>query len=112
MKSIVTGSHAYGLPTSESDVDLVVHVSDSDLRRLLEAGGKQDHAEDPNYLAAGGMSLRFGDLNLICCTSEELFAIWRSCTIELRKQAPVSRAFACRYMQRKREEAGFGGAGR
>lgn len=107
MHSFVTGSHAYGQPNHDSDIDLVVLLSKNDLRRLINAGGVQDHVENDNYLRAGGLSLRFGKLNLICCLSEKLFDVWKKGTRKLKKQKPVSRAFAVKYMQKLRDRAGF-----
>lgn len=53
MKSFITGSRAYGTPTADSDVDLVVVVNTTDIKLLWEF--KQDEHR-----------LMFGKLNLVC----------------------------------------------
>ena len=107
-KAFVTGSHAYGLPGPDSDMDLVVYVTQKDLdrlKRLADEAACNQLARD--YIAAGGTPLRFGRLNLICCTNEKYFEVWREGTRRLRKQAPVTRHFACCFLAKLRREAGF-----
>jgi len=107
VESFVTGSYAYGNPHRDSDVDLVVLVSKNDLDILSRLGDKIPHREDNNYVSAGGISLRFGRLNLIACTVQLYFEIWREGTKRLKKQSPVSRDEACRFFRKLRKEAGM-----
>lgn len=107
MKSFVTGSRAYGTIRPGSDIDLVVYVSAKDAERL------RDMAEvvlqvDGEYAEADiGMSLRFGNLNLICVTNEESFEIWRKGTMRLKKKRPVTRDFAIKFLKELRQQAGW-----
>lgn len=67
----ITGSFAYGDPTGNSDIDLVVlnaNSIDSFLRTL---------SEKDNYIS-------FGRLNIISCTDVEQFDLWAIGTIELK----------------------------
>lgn len=57
----ITGSHAYGSPTEDSDIDLVVWAV-GDTRAVLEAGG---------------YPIRFGKLNLILVSDADQWNIWR-----------------------------------
>lgn len=75
MLSFITGSRAYGRPTDGSDVDLVIRVTPATAELLRElAGGKEP--------------VRFGKLNLILCTTDEEFAVWRIGTTEM-NQSPM-----------------------
>ena len=107
-KSFVTGSHAYGTPGPDSDMDLVVFVTEKDLNRLQRLADKEEPSPlAQGYINAGGTPLRFGRLNLICCTNEKYFEIWRDGTYLLRKQAPVTRQFAVEFLTTMRRKAGF-----
>lgn len=107
-KAFVTGSHAYGSPGTDSDMDLVLYVTPKDLNRLRALA---DHEEPSplaqDYIYAGGTPLRFGRLNLICCTYEKYFEVWRDGTRRLKRMAPVTRQFAVAFMTKLRREAGF-----
>ena len=76
MNALITGSHAYGKPTSESDVDLVVRVGweTKELLERLSGASTIDHA-----------AIRFGKLNVIACTSDEEFAAWKFGTEAVKK---------------------------
>ena len=71
MKAFITGSRAYGQPTSESDLDLVILV-DEHTKSLLTT--LSDSGKEP---------IRFGKLNIIACTSEEEFTVWKYGTLVL-----------------------------
>ncbi len=65
MNAFITGSRVYGKqPTSDTDIDLVVHCDQktADLLRSLSDIGKKP--------------VRYGKLNLILLTTEEEFAAW------------------------------------
>jgi len=72
-EAFITGSHAYGTPTDESDIDLVVWVG-GDAKTLL---------------AKEGYPIRFGNLNLILVDSEEQWTAWEAGTNALKRIAPV-----------------------
>lgn len=61
--AFVTGSHIYGSPKPESDVDLVVLCSQKTKEKLLELSG-------------GKYPIRFGNLNIIAAGSEEEYKAW------------------------------------
>ncbi len=64
MKSFITGSHAYGKPTSDSDIDLVIFVDQETKDKLIELSD------------TGKMPCKFGKLNLIFATNEEEYGAW------------------------------------
>lgn len=66
MNAFITGSHAYGTPNKDSDVDLVVRMSKATLKKLHELSGIKE-----------GEPLRFGNLNLIACTNDLEMAVWK-----------------------------------
>lgn len=107
MKSFVTGSHAYGTPHPNSDIDLVVLVSAKDAERLKEQAEAVMQVDGEYDAAHIGLSLRFGNLNLICVTDEESFEIWRKGTMRLKKRKPVSRQDAIKFLKKLRQEAGW-----
>lgn len=72
MRGFITGSHAYGRPGPDSDVDLVVMVDEEATMKLQE-------------LSEGQRTVRFGKLNLILCYSETEFSAWRMTTDRLKK---------------------------
>lgn len=96
MKSFVTGSHAYGTPNENSDIDLVVLLEGSDTFKLIE------HADSNNGCLNGSggpddVSLRFGKLNLIVLADEEKFHLWKAATDTLTARRPVTRQEAVDY---------------
>lgn len=74
MKAFITGSNAYGKPTAESDLDLVVLMTERVRDKLLEFS---DYPKGPNPI------IRFGKLNIIGVTSELEAAVWLVSTKEL-----------------------------
>jgi hypothetical protein len=113
--AFVTGSYAYGVPHSESDVDLVVLVTEADLLRLGKLADRERtlaaEAAAGGYGAAHATSLYFGDLNLICCTSRKAYDAWQKATQHLKKEATqqggVTRDRAISCMSHFRREAGL-----
>lgn len=65
MQAFLTGSHAYGQPRENSDVDLVVFCSPETAEKLRVL------SEDQSGI------VRFGDLNLICTTEQRQYDGWR-----------------------------------
>lgn len=97
VKALITGSHAYGEPNENSDIDLVVLVTEADLAIL-----KRMQPEAPT--SEQFTSLRFGSLNLICCTKLPQFTAWVDGTRSLKKIAPVSRDYAVQHFSQLRRE--------
>lgn len=79
MNAFITGSHAYGEPGEESDIDLVVLV-DSDTQKLL--------------IEHGGKPTRFGKLNIIAVDTQAKFDKWKKGTEALQAIRPVDRESA------------------
>lgn len=91
--SFLTGSFAYGKPNPESDIDLVVLVTEEEARKLASLDTQEQDRPD-YYGNTGTRSLRFGRLNLLVCTSEIHFAEWHQGTRLLKSIGPVDRPTA------------------
>lgn len=102
LAAFVTGSHAYGTPHEESDIDLVVLVSEADLNRLMIVG-TQDETVREYRKKTWGTPLRFGGLNLLCCTTEAQYRTWRKGTAMLKQRKPVTREQAVTQFDLLRE---------
>lgn len=89
--SFITGSRAYGEPKENSDIDLVVFVSDSDLQLLCECGGVSLEDAKEEYREADSASIRFGKLNLIAVANPNYFNAWKRVTDTLVKRKAVNR---------------------
>lgn len=85
MTAFLTGSHVYGTPHQDSDVDLVVLIDSDQLDQLLSK-----NYEPANY-GATAASMRFGELNLICLADANEFEAWRQATNQLKARKPVTR---------------------
>jgi predicted nucleotidyltransferase len=104
-KAFLTGSVVYGDPhreDSSGDIDLVIRIDHDDVDTLA------NHAEslaynDYNTLHAG-LPMYFGTLNLICCVTDESFAMWKQGTEELKLVAPVTREQACEHFAKLRNK--------
>jgi Kef-type K+ transport system membrane component KefB len=68
--SFITGSRAYGTPRPDSDVDLVI-LTDEDTATALRT------------LSDGKGAVRFGKLNLVVCTTQDEYAVWRLGTTQM-----------------------------
>ncbi len=83
MLSFITGSRAYGCPTDKSDIDLVIRCDDATAHLLRELSDTvqqlQEHRDRQQQV-------RFGRLNLIVCTTDEQFAVWRLGTTNMARQ--------------------------
>lgn len=105
MKPFVTGSHAYGTPTLDSDIDLVCLLSKSDYLKLL---GKANKDENPKLAEYEGADIQrclyFGGLNLIVCKNQTEYNMWKQGTEELKQMAPVDRIDAISHFRRLREQ--------
>lgn len=98
--SFLTGSHVYGVPTSDSDIDLVVLVSEEDRTKLILCSD------------TGKIPCKFGVLNLILVTSEEELKAWKlakdKCLSakEESKEEGISRELSLKIHQEVRESTG------
>ena len=121
LKAFITGSHAYGTPKKNSDIDLVVFISEEDLKALekfaasvanlssdreIEGTLRLQEVRD-DYVGSGGTSFRFGGLNLLCVTDPIRYGVWLVGTALLKTQAPVDRETAVNTFAELREEAGL-----
>lgn len=92
MEAFLTGSHAYGEPGPNSDIDLVVFVSQETANKLwkLRRQGCEGHS-----------SLQLDNVNLITITDPDQYAAWEKGTAELlESDQPVSREKAVRLFKR------------
>lgn len=104
--SILTGSHAYGKPNPESDIDLVVQVSKEVMRKLaLKNELEMEEVVDQYGNQFDSACLRFGNLNLICVTNEHDFQIWKQGTAELVARKPVTREEAVSHFRKLRHQS-------
>lgn len=94
MNAFITGSHAYGTPRPDSDIDLAVMLSDDAVQRLREKADALPGSADKFN------SLRFGMLNLICL-SDRKFAAWKDATEALIARRPVTREEAIDEIDRR-----------
>jgi hypothetical protein len=96
MNAFVTGSRAYGTPRRTSDVDLVILCDEATETLLWTLGEQRDG------------SLYFGRLNLIVCTDEKTYAVWKVGTEACReKKDPVSREDAMAVLNGLRAMVGI-----
>lgn len=121
MKAFITGSHAYGTPNSNSDVDLVILVGHADLEDLEKLGDKQYEVDrrpvggrtdsDPGTPGSEQhrtASVRFGRLNLICATDPIAYGVWLKGTRELERRGDkVTREYAVAFFRELRAEHGI-----
>lgn len=89
--AFLTGSHAYGVPHLDSDVDLVVYVDSSQLTKLAEALGVAVDDDNRDYPS---LNIREGKLNLIVVSESEEYDTWKDVTQDLIKKKPVLRETA------------------
>lgn len=102
MKAFVTGSHAYGTPRPDSDIDLVVLVSPEDMARLVKMD--PDSTAD-RYGVMASSYLRFGKLNLLAVDNMTDYLVWLHGTLELIARKPVTRDEAVAVFKRRQQEA-------
>lgn len=97
----ITGSHAYGLPNEESDVDLVLYLPPN-VSALLTRESETK-----------GIPVRYGNLNLILCDSPEEYDAWYLFTTDMIAKAkadgkPVSSQVARDVFRTRRIRSGSG----
>lgn len=105
--AFLTGSQRYGTPKRKSDIDLVVLMTPEELNELADIAG-YDHETryDSNSMT---FALRFGKLNLICCTTQTQYEVWKDGTDTLVEQSPVTRDTAVELFKKLRRAAGLSG---
>lgn len=103
--AFLTGSRAYGVPHKDSDIDIVLRMSEEDALKLYEAcpealcvGQPKPKPENIPYPTRQLYVFRFGMVNLLCCTTDEGFEQWVRGTTELIQQAPVGREEAVAHL--------------
>lgn len=108
--AILTGSHAYGEPHEDSDIDLVVYMPPSELAKLQRAMGLGEQAKAAKDKAYGDSNtpLRFGPLNLLVCTSRKRYESWCEGTADLVQRGeeegrPITRPEAVEHFSKLRE---------
>lgn len=94
------GSHVYGTPRPDSDIDLVVRMTGKLAIRLYELAGVNPH-----------MPLRFGSLNIIPAVTDEEYEAWMTGlreVLQLQEDSgePVTREQAVRIFKRQRDLKG------
>lgn len=100
--AFVTGSRVYGIPKENSDIDLVVLISDEDWEHLAMAS---DDENSVNEYGTKNKSIRFGNLNLLVTTEQKDFDVWMKGTEELKARRPVERDEAVKLFSGLRAEA-------
>jgi predicted nucleotidyltransferase len=88
----LSGSHTYGTPRPDSDVDIVVLTDETMRARLREiCDPNESFPTKPGYDKRDGESLRFGKLNLIIVPTLEEYTAWENATNQLKLRASVTR---------------------
>lgn len=84
-KPFLTGSRVYGKPTKNSDLDIVMLLSDSDKEMVIRMAKK--------------FPIKFGNLNIIIAKDEEQYKLFRKGTKDLLEIAPVTREYAIEHFE-------------
>jgi hypothetical protein len=80
MKAFLTGSHVFGRPGPQSDIDLCILVDPALAAELRD-------------MSESTKTVRFGRLNLILCESDVEFTAWKFTTERLRQVATTGAIF-------------------
>ena len=100
MNAFLTGSEVYGVPNSNSDVDLVIRVDEETAKKLRSLS-------DTPIERNGIVIVRFGKLNLILCETDDQLAVWRLGTTALvRKNEKTSSEDAHAFFKELRGKVG------
>lgn len=97
---LLTGSHAYGCPTRDSDVDVVLYCEDREIVKILCLAAdavltSPKVEDDQRYVTAKtDTALRFGRLNVLIVTNADAFDRWSLGTSQLKAFRPVQRETA------------------
>jgi hypothetical protein len=106
MKSYITGSRVYGYPREDSDIDLVVALSDADYRSLWAWKVSENPSVKPK--------LMYGNLNLVAFNVDwpddlARFHKWKAVHDVLCTQAPVTKEFAIEAFRAGGAEGNYNG---
>ena len=99
MTIFVTGSRAYGTPREDSDWDIVVMIS-APAVKILSLASDETVGPYPN-----STTLRFGKLNLICCTHQAVFDAWKKGTNKCIARSPITREDAVETLKPLHQQA-------
>lgn len=96
MKAFITGSYAYGTPTKESDIDLVVFIDEEqagllDMVYISNIGETKLSDRETEYESDDTYCMRFGKLNLIVCFSKDWYDAWKSGTNVLIEKSKIKK---------------------
>ncbi len=105
-QALLTGSRAYGIPNPGSDVDIVIRMELEDVNMLKQAYPEMLAGKDYPEPNSDTVIFNFGAINLLCVTSDRVFAEWIQGTLDLRQQGPVTREFAVRHFEIIRSRKG------
>jgi predicted nucleotidyltransferase len=102
LNAFLTGSHIYGDPGPDSDIDLVIKTDYETFQKLIQLCDQYE----------GRKSIKFGDLSIICCTSDDEFAMWRLGTsgierLSHRKNKPYNKSMAKKILDKLRDLIGI-----
>jgi len=78
-KAFLTGSHAYGTPHEQSDIDLVI-LCDEETRLKLRSLANRHNGQ-----------IRFGGLQVLAFSNEAVFSAWKTINDQLITRKPVER---------------------
>ncbi len=86
---VLTGSRAYGIPTIQSDYDIVVRCDKDDARIFgftgIDAEGREYEIDENSW------PCKFGEINFILCFTDARFDSWKNGTADCWKIKPVTR---------------------
>jgi hypothetical protein len=105
--AFITGSHAYGTPTADSDIDLVILVEPHQVSRLMELSGIRWGEGSTTGYEHACVSAKFDRLNLLICWTELQYDVWRQGTDELKEDRPVTREQAVEKFKELRVASGL-----
>jgi predicted nucleotidyltransferase len=118
--AFLTGSHAYGTPHDKSDVDIVVRMEQSEMDKVTNLVRNLAHPfeEDGVHVfeqeemsesqtCEHSVSVRLGKFNLIACSTDDSFELWKDGTRILKEARPVTRDHAIAVFDRLRKERGL-----
>lgn len=107
MSAFITGSHAYGVPRPDSDIDIVILLPWDDYKILCK------RTWDETYVYGGGRSdptslrIKHGKVDLIITGYFAFFQAWQWANSLLKKEQLVSRERAVEVIKGCLESAGM-----
>jgi hypothetical protein len=109
MKAFLTGSHVYGEPREDSDIDIVIPMEKGDLTRLVQILDNMDGDWDEMDVGYPKTTFRVGPFNLIFVDGGGHMKVWKEGTEKLKKRKqrtdkPVTRKAAIRLFDKLRQK--------